>query len=388
MFSVLYSKIMGFKRNMGWVILMTIFPIVLTLIFGGINSGGGKQTLPIVNEDNSVYSRRLIDEIKKSNSYRIKEVDSEEAERLVREQDVFFALVVPQGFKEAIEEGKEGSLIIARSVETLDIYGLQGVLNSAVQKIAIQSNIVNKGVEILNKYNKEENAAERFYQLVESKWEEQRPITVRAKVLGEDNNKKINSTTSISAGFLLFFSMYPILFLVGDILEDKKLLIWDRLMISPVSKIEIYAANLIFAFIIGMAQMLVLVLLNKIIFKITWTENVIGFVLLLGVFAFTVIGLGLFLTSFLKTSQQLSSVAPIVLTSTSMLGGLMWPVEIITNKLLLLLARFTPQFWAMDAMKKLITYNAPTQDILFPMMVLFLMGIIFMGVGLQVTEGK
>lgn len=388
MFSILYAKFMGFKRNMGWVILMTIFPIVLTLVFGGINSGGGKQTLPIVNEDDSVYARRLIDEIKKSNAYHIKEVDSEEAERLVEEQDVYFALLIPQGFTEVIEEGKEGSLIIIRSVETLDFYGLQGVLNSAVQKISIQSNIVNKGVEVLSKYNKGDNAAERFYQLVESKWEEERPITVRAKVLGEDNNKKINSTTSISAGFLLFFSMYPILFLVGDILEDKKLLIWDRLMISPVSKIEIYTANLIFAFIIGMAQMLVLVLLNKIIFKITWTENVIGFVLLLGVFAFTVIGLGLFLTSFLKTSQQLSSIAPVVLTSTSMLGGLMWPIEIITNKLLLLLAKFTPQFWAMDAMKKLITYNAPTQDILFSIMVLFLMGIILMGVGLQITEGK
>lgn len=388
MFSILYAKFMGFKRNMGWVILMTIFPIVLTLVFGGINSGGGKQTLPIVNEDDSVYARRLIDEIKKSNAYHIKEVDSEEAERLVEEQDVYFALLIPQGFTEVIEEGKEGSLIIIRSVETLDFYGLQGVLNSAVQKISIQSNIVNKGIEVLNKYNKGDDAAERFYQLVESKWEEQRPITVRAKVLGEDNNKKINSTTSISAGFLLFFSMYPILFLVGDILEDKKLLIWDRLMISPVSKIEIYTANLIFAFIIGMAQMLALVLLNKIIFKITWTENVIGFVLLLGVFAFTVIGLGLFLTSFLKTSQQLSSIAPVVLTSTSMLGGLMWPIEIITNKLLLLLAKFTPQFWAMDAMKKLITYNAPTQDILFSIMVLFLMGIIFMGVGLQITEGK
>ncbi|ABW20114.1 ABC transporter permease [Alkaliphilus oremlandii] len=385
MMAILYAKFMGLKRNLSWILLMAAFPMILTFFFGG-GMGRERKALPMVNEDQSVYSTMLIEEIQKSNAYDITEIERREAERLVREQEALFSLVIPKGFMEAIEGEHKTNIMIIRSIETLDIYALQSVLNSALQKVATERKIVAAGMEILSRYGAEASVEERLSQVVSSKLASDGMITVKAKTYGEDTAGRLEPRTSSSAGFLLFFSMYPLTFLVGDILEDKKLLIWNRLIISPVSKIKMYSANMVFAFIVGMAQMVLLVILNKVIFNITWTQNTMGLILLLGVFSFTVIGLGLLLSAFVKTPQQLSAIAPIVLTSTSMLGGLMWPVEIITNKVLLFLARLTPQFWAMEAFNKLMYYNAPTKDILFPVMVLFLIGILFLGISLKIRE--
>lgn len=387
MMAILYVKFMGLKRNLSWILLMAAFPMILTFFFGG-GMGSGKKALPIVNEDHSIYSRKLIEEIQKSNVYDIKEMERSEAEKLVQEQDALFSLVIPKGFMESIEGDNESNLMLIRSIETLDIYALQSVLNSGLQKVTTERKIVAAGVEILSQYGAESDLEERLSQLVGSKLESEGMITVNTKTYGEDHAGRLDSKTLSSAGFLLFFSMYPLTFLVGDILDDKRLLIWNRLIISPIPKIKMYSANMVFAFIVGMAQMILLVILNKVVFNITWTQNTMGLILLLGVFSFTVIGLGLLLSVFVKTPQQLSAIAPIVLTSTSMLGGLMWPIEIITNKILLFLARLTPQFWAMEVFNKLMYYNAPTKDILFPLMVLFLMGILFLGFSLKVRESS
>lgn len=387
MMAILYVKFMGLKRNISWILLMAAFPMILTFFFGG-GMGNGKKALPIVNEDQSIYSRKLIEEIRKSNAYDIKEMEGREAEKLVQQQDALFSLVIPEGFMESMEGDNESNLRIIRSIETLDIYALQSVLNSGLQKVTTERKIVAAGVEILSPYGTESDLEERLSQIVGNKLASEGTITVNAKTYGEDHAGRLDAKTLSSAGFLLFFSMYPLTFLVGDILDDKKLLIWNRLIISPVPKIKMYSANMVFAFMVGMTQMILLVILNKVIFNITWTQNTVGLILLLGVFSFTVIGLGLLLSVFVKTPQQLSAIAPIVLTSTSMLGGLMWPIEIITNKILLFLARLTPQFWAMEVFNKLMYYNAPTKDILFPLMVLFLMGILFLGLSLKVRESS
>ncbi len=98
-------------------------------------------------------------------------------------------------------------------------------------------------------------------------------------------------------------------------------------------------------------------------------------------YIFSLTGLGLFLASILKNHSQLSAVTPILLTSFAMLGGCMWPLEIVTSKILLGLSFITPHRWAFEALESIMIRNLGFNDIVMPLSILIIMGLALIGGG-------
>jgi ABC-2 type transport system permease protein len=89
------------------------------------------------------------------------------------------------------------------------------------------------------------------------------------------------------------------------------------------------------------------------------------------------------LSGFIKTQAQLGSLAPIVLTSTSMLGGCMWPLEIVNNKALLFLAELTPQKWAIQGIEGIASKGMGFNAAILPTAVLIVMGLVYFIIGIK-----
>jgi ABC-2 type transport system permease protein len=151
----------------------------------------------------------------------------------------------------------------------------------------------------------------------------------------------------------------------------------------PVSRGQILAGNLGGTFLIGMTQMLLLVLAGAYLFGVNWGENLPGALLVLAAFMFCAAGLGLALSGLVKTTAQLAALAPILLVSTSMLGGCFWPLEVVESEVLLAMARFVPQSWAVTALHDLVVREAALTAVLSAVGVLLLMGAVFCGLGLR-----
>jgi len=386
MTSIFYAKILNSKKSLGFIGLMFALPLILTFIFGGMNGSEGRQTLLIVDGDQTVYAQRLIDEIDKTNTYKISIVSTELMENLLRDRRAQFAILIPKGLHNAISSRESVDIKLYRTIENSDFFALQSVLQGITRSLDYKSNIVYEGSNILSHNLSDIDSIEkRLYTLLEEKGEGLAPLSTNTRVYGNDR-MFLDQKTQASLGFLLFFSMYPVIFILGEILEDKRLLIWDRLLLSPLSKIKLYVSNLVFVFIIGMLQISLLMFLNYIIFGIEFGQNLLGLFSTMAAFIFTVSALGLFISSFVKTNQQLSSIAPVIIVSTSMLGGLFWPTEIISNTILQAVAKLTPQFWAMDSMKKVIVHNGSYESILLNILILIMMGVIFLGTAIQIKE--
>ncbi|HBV68203.1 MAG TPA: hypothetical protein DEF04_08490 [Clostridiales bacterium] len=140
---------------------------------------------------------------------------------------------------------------------------------------------------------------------------------------------------------------------------------------------------MIVAYLTGAVQMGVLILCGKYLLKIDWGSSMAGVLLVSAAFVFAVTSLGLMMSGFIKTQGQLGSMAPIVLTSTSMLGGCMWPLEIVNNKILLFLAELTPQKWAMQGIESIASNGMGFEAAVLPSGVLLLMGMIYFTVGVK-----
>jgi ABC-2 type transport system permease protein len=69
-----------------------------------------------------------------------------------------------------------------------------------------------------------------------------------------------------------------------------------------------------------------------------------------------------------------------------MLGGTMWPLEIVNNKVLLFLAELTPQKWAMQGMLNIAAKGMGFEAAIMPAIVLLTMGIIFFGIGVKTVK--
>jgi ABC-2 type transport system permease protein len=216
-------------------------------------------------------------------------------------------------------------------------------------------------------------------------WKYKRPMEVKTSVAGTGSSSFDNLKHSM-IGFSVFFSMYTMVFGIGTILEDRQYKTWQRMLISPVSKASILGGSMVVAYITGILQMGVLILASKYLMGIDWGSSMLGVLMVAGAFVFTVTSMGLLLSGVVKTHAQLSSITPVVLTSTSMLGGCMWPLEIVNNKLLLFLAELTPQKWAIQGMEGIAVKGMGFEAAIFPTIVLLGMGVLFFAAGVKVMK--
>lgn len=114
-----------------------------------------------------------------------------------------------------------------------------------------------------------------------------------------------------------------------------------------------------------------------------WGNSLVGVMLVAFAFIFATTSLGLLISSLVKTQSQLSALSPIILTGTSMIGGTMWPLEIVESKVLLFLANLTPQKWAIEGIKSIVVHEQEISSILPNLGVLVLMGGVFFIIGVK-----
>lgn len=387
MLSVMRLRFIRLRDDIAVFVLMTVMAFGLTAIFGA-SFDEYKPEVLIVNEDMSSYSGTFIDELKKNNGFKFVDSGMDRAVSEVEEGKALAALVVQEDFGETVKGGKELSLGIIKIKDDTLILTLQKLATGVAQQLAGGVRIADITADFVldSKPGADVQAIKSIvYRNVMDAWKYKKPIEVKTSVsrygLSNNNNQKHSMI-----GFSIFFSMYTMVFGIGTILNDRQYKTWQRMLISPVSKASILGGSMVVAYLTGAVQIGVLILGGKYMFGVDWGSSVVGVLTVAGAFVFTVTSLGLLLSGIVKTHAQLSSITPVVLTSTSMLGGCMWPLEIVNNKLLLFLAELTPQKWAMQGMESIASKGMGFEAAVFPTIVLLAMGVLFFYAGVRVMK--
>ncbi|SEN87465.1 ABC-2 type transport system permease protein [Amphibacillus marinus] len=190
----------------------------------------------------------------------------------------------------------------------------------------------------------------------------------------------------VVAGMTLYFVIYTILFNLSNIVLEKKTGTWDRLIISPLKKTQIYIGQLAHHFMLGMLQIIISFVLFHFMLGYNFGTQLLTIVAVVMAYVFSIVALGMLVMGLVRSSQQLQAAIPIVATAMAMLGGAFWPLEIVTNNILLFLARLVPIRYGLEALIRTIVYNDSLLDVIQPVSILLLMGVIFMGLGINLME--
>lgn len=384
--ALLKLKIRLMKDNRTLYIIMIAMSLIFAGLFGNSMGGSYVATIAVIDEDQSVEASNLITKLTSEYNFKVNLVSYNEGIDQVMNRDAISLVHLKKAFYDSAT-GVE----IVQIRETVESAQLSRILESEIALINNTNYLIDQTAQIIEKVTPsldKQALSSTIKTTFLTHWEDKRPI---ATTLTESD-----STIPLSAGLnihfvvgmTLFFVTYSLMFTVGDMLEDKRLHTLDRMLVSPSTRMDMLAANLISAMIIGTIQIIVMVTSGQFLFGIEWGNNLL---LVIGIgilYIFVITAMSLFVVSLMKTMAQLGAISPIVLTGMAMLGGCMWPLEIITSKPLLMLANITPHKWAIAAIKNAVVYGKIDQDTILSVSVLLVMGIFYLILGERVLYFK
>jgi len=159
-------------------------------------------------------------------------------------------------------------------------------------------------------------------------------------------------------GILVMFTLLVLLTSGSSMLVVERLQgLLRRLASAPMTRAEVVAGKWGGRMVLGTLQIGSAVLIGTFIFKMSWGPDVAMIVLVLAAWAAFCASAGLLLGSLAKTEGQASGLGVLFANMLAALGGCWWPIEV-TPEWMQALSKMVPTGWTMDALHKLISFEA------------------------------
>ena len=371
------------------IIVMTAMALGLTMVFSSAMSGSYKPEVMLIDHDNTAVSREFVNELKLSGLFRYTEVDEINAIKNIETGMSVGGLVISQGFTDMLLDGEKINLSVLRSKDSLELIQLQSDIRTTVFKFMSKFKTADITVRVITDkgFNvDEDDLFDETYNLSSYYWKYRNPFSLNSQVLSAERDWAYNPMIHYLIGFTLFFSTFTIVFVGSNILKEKQQKTWQRKLVSPVSNTVIMSSLLIVTFIVGMIQVGIIVLIGNYFLDINWGMDIGLMLIVFAAFVYTFTAIGLLVAGLARTIEQLGAIVPIILISTAMLGGTMWPLEIIQSRILLTLANFMPHKWAMQIISQTAAYGLNVTNYITSVLVLVAMGTVYLIIGIMLSK--
>ncbi|BES64126.1 ABC transporter permease [Gottschalkiaceae bacterium SANA] len=375
--SILWLKLRLLKRDYMILVILTAMALLLTGIFGGSMMGNYQPSILVVSQESSPEADRFLELMQTSETFRFEWADQADAIMRVESDEVMAALILPLGFGVDLKSSIAPSISLFQSKDALELMELKNWVRTMVFRMQSDQRMVDFSVE---NFQGDELGAKVLAE-ADTHWANKVPVVVHTTTKTTGFFDFYDIKIHYMVGFLLFFTTFSIVFTMADLLQEKKQFTWNRQMISPISKKKILAGNIFYSWCLGFMQALVLIGAGGFLFDIDWKAP-LAVLLVLSMYILAIAGLGMLITGFVRTLEQLSAITPVILVSFAMLGGCMWPLESVSNPILLFAANLTPHKWALQAIERLVMFDASIETIGFPILVLAVMSLVFFVLGL------
>jgi len=159
-------------------------------------------------------------------------------------------------------------------------------------------------------------------------------------------------------GILVMFTLLVLLTSGSSMLVIERLQgLLRRLASAPMTRTEVVAGKWGGRMVLAALQIGSAVLVGTLVFKMSWGPDVAMIIIVLAAWAAFCASAGLLLGSLAKTEGQASGLGVLFANLLAALGGCWWPIEV-TPGWMQGLQKLMPTGWTMDALHKLISFEA------------------------------
>jgi ABC-2 type transport system permease protein len=295
-------------RNRMMLPIIFVIPVVQLLILSYAVTYEIKNiNLYVVDNDNTVYSRSLLEHFRSSPFYQIvgAGADSKAGMEFLHKGKAHQMVVLLPGFEKNLATGTPAHIQVVNDA----INGSSAALMNAYT------------FSIINEYNKNIIA-------------EQLPLAGSAMSVSWLFwfNPELDYKTYMVPGILVLLVTIIGMFLAGmNLVREKEMGTIEQINVTPIRKYQFIAGKLIPFWIIAMFELAIGLLVARFFFGIPLLGNIFLIFFIASVYLLVVMGIGLFISTITNTQQQSMFLAWFVLVIFILMSGLFTPVESMPN---------------------------------------------------------
>ncbi|WP_026561477.1 ABC transporter permease [Bacillus sp. J37] len=362
--SVFWAQFTKDKRNPIFIILFIAGSILATLVFAEGVYSPTKVAIFSEGENASEIEKKWVDLLNVDDSFQFVVVEPNEAREDVRDGKLDVAVKVME---------TDYRLVATSELPTVSY--VQQHVDKVFQQEAQLSAIV-QSKENGNVREELEN------------YLEEAPFQMETQGLESEKVPNYNMSTQLLFAFTFLISMFILGLKVNNVTHDKVSGIWDRMILSPISKTKMYCGYILYSFLITLFQVVVVLFVFKYLMNYELGDQLWLIILIAAFFIFSMISIAMLITGFVKTPEQFYAIYPSVIPLIPIVSGAYMMPGTITNSALLFIADLFPMAHAMDAILSVIFYDAGFKDVMMSLLFMLLIGVVAMGLGINLIERR
>lgn len=354
--TVAATSLRRYLRDRTALFFVVVLPIVVVVLVGATARGFDRFEVAVVVQGDGPRTDDLVAALERTPALQVHVVDEVDAAATsVRRGELSAAVVVPAAYDADVAAGRPTTVGLVGDPNAGSFAAVRAAVASAVddQGAVAQATRFATG-RVGGSAAANRSRAERLAPTLDPVAVTTTSVDARADYLPEG--------FSYSAPTMLVLFVF-INSLAGGaaIIESRRLGIYERVAAAPVRRGEVIAGETLAYLGIALIQSLIIVGIGGLVFGVDWGDPPAAATLVV-VWALVGTGAGVLSGTLFRTPEQATSIGPPLGMAAGMLGGCMWPLEIVPPAMKAL-GHLLPHAWAVDAWTILLARGGGLADI-------------------------
>ena len=341
---IIRKELIQVRRDRGMVVILFVVPIVQLLLLGYVISAEVTNIRTVICDlDQSPASRLLVERIRTCGYFRItarEESQSRLQEHLDRGQAVI-ALVIPEDFSRHLNSGRHTQLQLLvdgqdSNSSTIAMGYIGGILESFI--------------------------TERLEHQLQSS-----PAAAEAHLLSANMrvwyNEELKNSDYMVPGIVVFLlTIVTTLVSAMGLVREREIGTMEQLLVAPIRKSQLLIGKVVPFALLGLIELTFALTVAKILYDIPIRGNLGLLFIGAGIYLFTTLGLGLFISASSGTQQQAMFMTLFFLMFFLLMSGFLFPIENMP-KALQYLSRLNPMSYFVLVVRELLIKGASARHL-------------------------
>jgi ABC-2 type transport system permease protein len=350
------ASLRRYLRDRTAMFFVVVLPVLVIVLVGATARGFNSFDVGVVVLDDGPLGEQLVDALERSPALEVHAFDDEQtAATAARRGEVSVAVVVPAGFDAALRRGDDQEVAVLGDLTDTNQQAAWSAVSSVVAEQAALVQAAHFTVERAG------IAVDAALALAGDTRASTPSITVRETAV-DTTAAFLPEGYSYSAPTMLVLFVF-INSLAGGaaIIESRRLGMYERMSAAPVAARSIVAGETLCYLAMALLQSILIVEVGALVFGVDWGDPVAA-AALVGSWALVGTGAGVLTGTLFRTAEQATAIGPPLGIAFGMLGGCMWPLEIVPSPMRTL-GHVVPHGWAIDAWTVLLSRGGSALDI-------------------------
>jgi len=323
---------------------VVVLPVVIMVIIGATIGAAPRHTaIGVVDLDGSEDAERLIEALDDPDLLDVSRYDDVATlERDIRTRLISGGVAIPRGYGEVTGSTGEPATVRLLSDRTQSTSVSVGTIVTNV--VARQAAHLGAADFVSSEVG---GTPQENLDRVRSVEERVSVVGVQVDTVGRESLEADSQYAYTAPSNLVLFTFINTVTGAAALVESRRLGVTRRMLAAPVSVTSIVVGQGLSRFGIALLQSLLILGIGAVMFGVSWGDPVAVGVLAV-LFAVLASSAGLLVATLAEDPDKVPAIAIPVSIALAMLGGCMWPLEVVPSWVRTL-GHFTPHAWAMDA---------------------------------------